>query len=75
MCYILLGITGHLKRNWNIVNKGVGSEGEVVYPPYNKTVFIGMVYYIVYTYYMYIAYISILFYVHLFYLYIPIHIL
>ena len=40
---MLLGITGHLKRNWNIVNKGVGREGEVVYPPYNKTVFIGMI--------------------------------
>ena len=48
--YILLGITGHLKRNWNIVNEGVGREGEVVYPPYNKTVFIGRVYYIVYMY-------------------------
>jgi hypothetical protein len=37
----LEGVTGRLKRVWNFHNTGIGVENEVVYPPGNKTVFIG----------------------------------
>jgi hypothetical protein len=37
------GITGRLTRKWNIFNNGTGIEGEILYPPNNKTEFVGTI--------------------------------
>lgn len=36
-------ITGHLSRQWDFHNYGIGIEGEVMYPPGNKTEFVGTI--------------------------------